>query len=550
MTQAIELFEAVDHRREADSFDFRRSWEQVRHAARVHRRLIACTCALTVVLTLLYVKIWPPVYVATVTVVGESNQDFSRSNFYQTWNVFRNDQLPDEVHMITAGPVLAEVIHRMHLTDDDVYHSFLSYAGLMWTRSWVGRTYRSAKDWVFPPVPTRFDVSPEQAAEAKTLVDLRTGVQLDRVMDSNLGNLNVRGPTRDVADIANTIIAVYLQQRRTRHVREAEAAYDALDVEAKKAQADIIAVEDKMRQYYSANELLLTFEKDKIDIGQMQAMKASIEELQSGIASNTQVLEQIDTELAAENRYVVSARVTGINPLHDSLKSRLSDLQMNRKQTLIHYRPDAPEVAEIDRQIAIVSSQMSHEPANNMQQNTTVLSGQFELLRGKAAEIRAGLAGQRAALQAKTATYESYRSLLATLPEKMRVVHDMDREHEAAEKKYGAIQEKMMVAAVSRASAMSDSDSIRVVEQAAAPTEASWPRTKLLVAAALVVGAVAGLLLALLMDLFFGRVHRFRLAAVGELSIYATVKRDRAFVADLFALPAVPGSNLRLLKAE
>jgi capsular polysaccharide biosynthesis protein len=132
----------------------------------------------------------------------------------------------------------------------------------------------------------------------------------------------------------------------------------------------------------------------------------------------------------------------------------------------------------------------------------------------------------------------------------MREVHDMDRMHDAAEKKFAAIQEKMMVAAVSRASAMSDSASIRVVEAAAPPNEANWPRTKLLLGAALGIGLIAGVLLALLMDLFKGRVHRFRLAGEGELELYATVRTDHGFVADLFGLPMLPVGDARLLWLE
>ncbi len=542
------IHEVFEHHREADSFDFRRSWEGIKRACLSHRRLIAGVCALTFGLTLIYVKVWPPSYIATVTLVGESGQDASRGSFYQTWNVFRNDQLTDEVHMITAGPVLTDTIQRLHLKDADVYHSFFGYAAVLWTDSWIGKTYRKVKETLFPPTPSRYTLTAEQIEFGRTLADLRSGVHFERLMESNLGNLSVLGPTPDVADIANTIVATYFEQRRQRHMQEADDAYRALEQEASKAEKEVTAAEDKMRRYYSSNGLLMSFEKDKIDISQMQAMKGSIEDLQAGIASNAEMLKQLGAELGAETPYVVASRVTGINPLHGSLRSRLADLQISRKQAEIHYRPGSPEVSEIERQIAIVNEQMAKEPAIDLQQNTTVMSSQYEGLRGKAAEIRATLAGQRAAMAAKMASYESYRTMLATLPEKMRAVHDMDREHEAAEKKYGAIQDKMMVAAVSRASAMTDSGSIRVVEAAAPPTEVLAPRTKLLLIVSIAVGLVAGMLLALLIDFLFGRVHRFRPIGLGGLQIYATVQRDHEFVQGAFALKALASGDFRMLR--
>jgi len=118
-------------------------------------------------------------------------------------------------------------------------------------------------------------------------------------------------------------------------------------------------------------------------------------------------------------------------------------------------------------------------------------------------------------------------------------VRDLTRVLGEAEKKLNVIQEKMMIAAVSRATARTAYSSIHVIDPATAPGEPVWPMTKLLLIGAAAVGLIAGVLLALLIDLFFGRVHRFRLASNGRaLPIYAIVQRDKALARDLFALPS------------
>ena len=538
MSKAIAIAEAIPYRPEEDSFDFHKSWAGLRHACGAHKWLILATCLLTLGLTVLYVRVWPPVFVAEVVVVGESDKDRSRENFYGMWAVFRNGQLTDEAQMITAAPVLQEVIDKLHLTDREVYRSFFGHIGYLWSTSWIGNTYRDFKNWLFPPVRGPYDPSPAQVKAARTLTDLKSGVQLDRVMETNIGRLIVRGPTPRVAEIANTIVAVYLDQRRQRQVREAEAAYDALNEELRKARQETADIEAAMRKYYNDNGLLLSFERDKIEIGQVQTLKAAIAELQAGITGNEQALQQVDAELSKERRDVVASRVIQANPLRDTLRDKLSALQIQRRQIMITYRPGSPEVTNIDRQIGILQQQLGQEPNSTLRQTTTVLSSRYEELRGRAAALRVELAGQRANLAAKTELYARLQGALQSLPEKMRAVHAMEREHGASERKLTAIQEKMMMAAVSRATAQTAYSTIRVVEPAAAPAEPAWPRTKLLLLIALVVGLVAGVLLALLMDLFFGRVHRFRLAGSGwDLPIYAIVQRDRALARDLFALP-------------
>jgi capsular polysaccharide biosynthesis protein len=95
-----------------------------------------------------------------------------------------------------------------------------------------------------------------------------------------------------------------------------------------------------------------------------------------------------------------------------------------------------------------------------------------------------------------------------------------------------------MMAAVSRATARSAPSSISVIADATPPSKASWPNAKLLVLLAIVAGSIAGIVLALIIDLLFGRVHRYRLRDIGgDLPVYAMLRRDAAYAAELFALP-------------
>jgi uncharacterized protein involved in exopolysaccharide biosynthesis len=548
MPNDVALLEAVPHYPEADSFDFRKSWAGLRHACGAHKLLILCTCLFTISLVVAYIRIFPPVFVAQVELVGESDKDHERESFYGTWAVFRNDQLSDEVNLLTSPPVLEEVIARLRLTDADVYHTIFSYAGYLWTTSWVGKTYRSAKAWMFPPVRGPYDATEEQIDAARTLQDFKTGVQFERLMETDIGSLVVRGPSPRVAQIANTIVQVYFEQRRARHIAEAQSAYSALNEELQKAQADVDKIEEDMRAYYAKSGLLLVFEKDKVDIGQAQALKAAIVELSSGIAANSEILRETEAALSQEAREVVSSRVDVANPLRDNLKAQLATLQIQRKQTLMNYLPNSREVSDLDRQIGILNEQLKQAPSSTVGQTTTVLSSHYEELRGQADTLRAQLAGQRANLAAKQLVYDQLESELRTIPEKMQMVHVLEREHGANEKKLEVIREKMMIASVSLATARTAYSSIRVVTPAAASSEASWPKTKLLLAIATVVGLVAGVLLVLLMDLFFGRVHRFRLASAGrDLPIYAIVQRDGASARTLFALTAADGPDRRRL---
>ena len=538
MANSLELLEAYPHQPEADSFNFRRAWARVRHAYVSHKRLVAGTCVFTIALTLLYVAIWPPIYVAKVEVVGESEKDQSRDGFYQNWAVFRKEQLSDEVQMFTAGPVLAEVVHRMKLTEADVYHPFFAHLGYLWNESLPGRAYHGLKKWLFPPTPGPYTLTPEQEAEARAFDDFKAGVKLDPVQETDLGNLTVAGPTPRVADMANMVVTVYMEQRRNRHMQEAQEAYDALDGELRKTRDELDELENRMREYYTQNSLLMTFEKDKIEITRLTTLEEAIADLRAAIAANEQSLAQVNVELGTESKSVQSSRLIQRSAIKDNMRNSLSQLEISRKQTLVHFRSDSPEIAEIDRQIAILQEQLDREPDESTFERSETINTGYEALRSRKSQLETDLAGQRASLDVRMKEYETDRTLLQTIPEKMRVVHEMDREHTALEAKYGALQEKLSMAAVSRATAQSAPPTLRVIAPATPPGSAAWPKTKLLVLMGGVFGLAAGMVAALLVDLFFGRVHRYRLIDLrGEQPVYALIRRDSAFVARVFALP-------------
>jgi uncharacterized protein involved in exopolysaccharide biosynthesis len=536
----IQLTEAFAPHPEADSFDFRRTLMGIQRSWRNHRLLIALTCVLTIAITEAYMIIWPPVYVADVMLIAESDKDQSKDDFYSYWHMFRKDRLADEVQLFTAPTVLTEVIHRLNLKYDDVYHSFFSYATHLWQISWPGRAWHGLKEWVWPRRHGPYDPTPEQVEFARTLTEFKTGVAVDAVADTDVGRLVVRGPSARVAEMANTIAQVYLTLRLDRQRDEAEKAYQALLVEVDKARTELRTVEARVQKYYSDNDIFLNMDGDKLDVGQLSALRGTIADLKAAIAANTDTLAQVNTLLAGEQREVVSSRLSEPTSIHTTLTDKLAELTLAEKQMQIHYKPDAPEVTELQRQMAVVKDQLARQPGEHVAQTTTLLNSVYESLRGRKAQLEEDLAGQNAALAAKQKEEARLDALVVEIPRKMVVSHDLERETQIAEKRFVLLNDKLTEADVSRAMALSAPTTIKIVEPAVAPDEPVWPITKLLLAAAAGVGLLAGLGLALLIDLLSGRVDRYRLES-GEAGVplYAILTPTNLFAAQLF--PSLTG---------
>ena len=528
-----------------DSFDFRRTLLGLVRSIRRHLLLIAATTMVTIGVAVAYIVIWPPIFAADVLLAAESDKDTPRADFYNNWHVFRKNQLPDEVQLFTAPSVLVRVVDRLGLTYDEVYHPFMSHVTYLWMTSTVGKTYRATKEWFFPPQRSPYSPTPEEVDRFRTIADFRAGVSVESTSDSSVGRLVVRGPTPRVAEIANTLVDVYLELRIERQKREADNAFAALTSEVLKAREELRVAESQMEQYYTQNSLLLAMEKDKLDITRLETLRGTIVETEAALANAERTIIEIDSQLAAEKQEIVSSRLVSINPARAVLLDRQSQMSLTRRQMLIHYRPDAPEVREIDKQLAAIRDQLAREAESQVSQTTMVLSDTFETLRRRKSGLVADIAGQRAGLEVKRAEEARLSAMVANIPQKVKSSHEMERDRHLLEKRYIALQDKLSIAGVSRAMASIAPATIQVIDPASPPDKQSWPNTKLVLAAALAAGLLAGIGLAVLIDLMSGTVDRYRISddEAGR-DLYAVLPPDRRFAASVF--PAITPRGVEL----
>ncbi len=529
--------EAIPHRPEADAFDLRKSWERIKLSVRGHTRLIGYTCLCSVALVLVYIILWPPVYQADVAVIAESKDDRQREEFYSYWNTFRQNSLPDEVAMMTSRPVLEEVVDKLGLTYNDVYHPFLSHAAYLWETSWVGRGYHKVKYFFFPRPKSPYAATPEEIDRARILRDFKEGVALVPVAGTDEGDLIVRGPSPRVAQIANTLVDSYLEQRQQSFIAEAQAAHDSLAQVVIQAKAELDATEAKIQNYDTQNTMLLALEKDRVEVSQWLEKRAEVVELQATLASTQRELSEVDRQLGAENSEIVSSRIYARNPIKSTLEEHLSQLELDLAATKLKFQPDSPEVADVQRQIDSVTKMIGNESDNQEQQRSMALSTNFEELRQRRNLLASQEEGTRARLAVEQAAEAALDQRVTASPERVKVSEDMAREQEVAQKKYMALQDKLMVSAVSLATIRSAPPAMRVVGRAFPPDSAEWPKPKLFLAAAVAFGALTGTLLALMLDLVWRPVSRHNIPLLQSGGIYAIVAVDSEFLAQLYSLP-------------
>lgn len=519
----------VNGRHDPDTFDVAASIRDIRDAAKQHKWLVWLTVALTLALVTVYVVVWPPIYRTEATLMVERDADTARDHFYEDWNVFRKDDAKSEMELIAAGPILKEVVKREHLTYDDVYHPFLSHLTYLWQSSWLGRNYKAAKNFLLrkkrdPDEPSQADLE-----LGRTVVDMKAGITLEPVSESNVGRLTVKGPSRRVAAIANTLINVYLERRADRYRDEAHESYETLAQETQQAQEELNAISGRRRDFANQHELTFDFSKETLQVGKLAELELTIAAARSGIAGMEASLKEIESELAAETPTRNTQTVYELNTIRETAKQTRLNVQTALIQAREKYREDSPEITDLKSTLARLDTLIGESSERVEKTSTEAINTVRQELLTKRNALRADLEGAKAALAVSEGTVAKLRGRLDQLPAWQTKMREFDRDVMVAQQKYEHLSLRREQANVSADSSKA-MPSLRVVEFATAPDMPWWPKLKILYPSMLVVGYLIGLGVAFLKSYASGMVRRQHVeGGRGSARLYGVVDGATTF---------------------
>jgi uncharacterized protein involved in exopolysaccharide biosynthesis len=529
--------------RELDTFDGRAALLSVIRAARHHRSLLVLMCVFTFGLVTLYAVIWPPTYEATTTLMVERDTDPVRDSFYIGWNVFRKDDARTEIELILSGPVLKEVVEREKLTYDDVYHPFTSHLTYLWEQSTIGQTYRGLKRQFLGDDSTG-GPSPEELILGRTVVDMRAGIALEPVAESNVGRLHVKGPSRRVAAIANAITDIYLQRRADRYHAEAQKAYDVLSDEVRRAADELSEIEDRRLAVAEGNTLAFDFQKESLEVQKLT-------DLEENIATTRTRLAAIDASLAELGEQLASDPPTRVpSTVREATRMKRLEVETALIEARLRYREDSPEVGAYKTALARLDAMINDGAQPQARITSDGLSSIQQELVTRRNALRAERVGAQAGLTVMETTAAALRSRLSSVPAKQAALRTVDREYALSQEKYKELLAKQAQAAVSVATARTTMSSMRVVEYAVPPADKAWPRLKILYPVSLLVALIVGLAVAVFKSYTDGRV-RLGIVEHGRvaLPVYGTLVIPRGH-RTLIALHQAPPLAARPIEKD
>lgn len=511
-----------------DDFDVRGALRQLISSTTAHKLLIVLCGLASAGLMQMYFKLYPPIFEAKVMVLAESDKDVVREEYYKLWSTFRKNDLDSDIELATAFPVVRKVVEKLNLKYDDVYHPPLAHTLYLWEQSWIGNKYRSIKEWFFPKKPDPYELSPELRELARTVRDFRAGASLTPVPGSHIGNMLVRGPSPRVAEFANTLIDEFIAGRRLLFAEEAREAYGALAKENEKAQLDFKRASEAIEAFETRNALMLGFHKEEVLMGQWVELGLGIAQLEARLASQKKAIEVVVSELAAEPEELDLSTTDQASEVKDEMRAQLFQLRNKLRQMRARMQEDSPEVRELKFLITETEQAIENEPDKRMHASTRAKNENHLLLRQSRQGLLKSMAGLKAELASRKQTYDNIGVRLAALPKLKFESAMLQQDLNSTGTRHKLLRERLMMAEVSLATAKSAPSTFKIIDYAMAPGKPVWPKTKLFMAVAVLVGLLAGVGLALFIDMVANVATRDRLAVRQDLPVFGTINLDTA----------------------
>jgi uncharacterized protein involved in exopolysaccharide biosynthesis len=496
----------LSHNHDPDAFDVRASIQSIAHAVRLNKFLVIGTCVLTLFLVTAYIVVWPPVYEATAMMMVERDADPVRDTFYVGWNVFRKDDARTEIELMTSAPILLAVIDKEKLTYDDVYHPFSSHLTYLWQTSWVGRHYRALKAKVLGSEPDTID--PKTLERVRTAVDMHAGITVEPIAESNAGRVTVKGPSRKVAQITNTLLDTYLANRVDRHYDEAKRSFNVLTSQMLEARKALEVIEGQRLQFLQSNGLTFDFQKESLEVGKLSDLEQNIATSKMRIASMEASLKEVENALKQEPSSRTTATMYETNAIREATKMKRRDLEMQLIQTLDRYREDSAEVRELRNELGQLDALIAGSSEKVEKGTTEGLNAVAQDLVQKRNGLAAELVGAKAGLAVMQDTADRLLARLLRIPSMQAQLRDLDRDFGLAQEKYQQVLSKQTQASVSLITTKVAMPSMRIVEYAMPPQDKTQPKPKILYPAALACGLILGTFMAVLNSQASGKLRR------------------------------------------
>jgi len=406
--------------------------------------------------------------------------------------------IESQVEILKSSSVLLDVVHKLHLLDDDEF---------------IGR-----KSWNPLAVLFRSNMGgdPTKLAEQRAVTAISDRLKVKRIGMTYVVEVQFTAASPEIAyKIVNALSEEYIQSELRAKYEKSRRATDWFRARLLDLEKDVADADHEVQRYRAANNLVDT-SKGRLDEQQLTDMSAQLAAAQSATADAKARYERVAANLAADLNESVSSEA-----LKSEVISRLREqyvrLAARRRELGLRFGVDHRLVVDVAREMDETARAAHEEMQRLAQANKTDL----EIALAHESQLRANIQQ----LVARYAELNDSQVKLRKLESSVKVYRNV----------YDASLEKFQLSAQAQAAPM---EIARVIAPANYPDHASWPRVSWVMLAGFVLGCAASVTTVIVQEAL---CDRFR---------WPADVRDHAGLPCLGVLPRLSAADLPAIALE
>ena len=344
-------------------------------------------------------------------------------------------------------------------------------------------------------------VTPEQdegslrKARQKAINDLDDNLEVYPIELSNL--IRVTYEDRDPA-LATRIVNDLIEQFRIKHVQlnQSDGAYNLYRNEADTLRDSLEKSEEQLKSFRNQAGIIDLDKQKALNLAKLTEFEAALRTVEVDIAATQEEIKRFTSQLNTVPRRIASETRMVQNSALDNLKATMMTLEVTRSRLKEKFTPEHQQLREVESQIREGNRILAQEAATLVKEQSTQANPLYETLQQGLLQAETRLSGLIARQSILQQHVTDYHQLSQHLDRMSFELAPLQREAELKAKTYLNYVKKEEEARFSSAMDQHRIVNIDIAEPTYLSFKPVYPKRRLNVLIALIVGSLTGLVMA------------------------------------------------------
>ncbi|MCP3872976.1 MAG: hypothetical protein GY699_07460 [Desulfobacteraceae bacterium] len=338
----------------------------------------------------------------------------------------------------------------------------------------------------------RLDFKKRLTLNQKALIALEKRVIVNQVQGSDVIEITVRWPSPDIAArILDTLLEFFYDHHMMAHKNS--GGYKLIQDQVTLAEADLLELEDELEQLKS-NQGISQYEQQETQLlEQVTSFKATYRITITDISEARVKKQELARQLSSIYKTVQLSEQTLRNPILDTLKSTLINLEVEMRQLEVKYLKNSRPVLEIQQKIDELKKQLAQESDTVRDKVVSGINTTYKDIEKKLLSQESVLKSLEEKKQTLNEHIGAYTEELNSLGENHLKLKQLQRQIGLAEDTYNFYRKRLEEARVAEVQDNQKILNTRIIS----PTSASYspvrPRKLLLLGLSMVISLIVGI---------------------------------------------------------